>query len=339
MGDVVAVVVGVLLALAGLEAGLRLHGLTDPQWSSRFDTAPGTRSIRRIQHPFLPFTGRPGATLDGGRNNAWGFPTHEFSFTKDANDFVVVALGGAATHGGVAEAPEVWPTQLQRQLAAAHPDRNIRVYNLGLDGGTSVASLVTLSLVGTHLQPDLVVVLHGCDEMRALGAADFRPDHAHYLRNVDARTGLDFVQERLPGWLLSFEIVRVVSGAIDRGRGAGSLDQDPFRERTPHADPLFGIDVTLANLRAIREVAVARGGDALFATYPFGAGGHDAAAAGFNDRLRRFFVAEGLPWVDLAAGDRIGDTNAPSPECSAAAAMQARIAAALAPHVDARTRR
>ena len=45
---------------------------------------------------------------------------------------------------------------------------------------TSAVSVVNLALVGIHLEPDLVLVCRGCNDLSVMGAANFRTDRASW---------------------------------------------------------------------------------------------------------------------------------------------------------------
>ena len=155
--------VGFTVFLA-VELGLRVFA--PASWWTTFHTAGAPGSERWQSHPFLTFVGRASETLEFDHgdvvervsNNSYGFRTHTFPETKTDEDFFVLCLGGRTTYGfRVPTNDQTWPELLEAKLRAQYPERNVRVFNLGLDEATTTASVVALGLVGVHVKPDLVI--------------------------------------------------------------------------------------------------------------------------------------------------------------------------------------
>lgn len=276
-----------------------------------FDTATPAESMRWVPHPFQPFAGRPNASFqlrndDGSAENittnAEGFRTHEFPDEKQPGDFVVVCLGGSTTYGFKVDGnANTWPERLEAMLAERYPERRVRVYNLGVDMATTAVSLVNLALHGIRLDPDLIIVYHGYNDLDALGAVDFRTDHAHFYRDIPTDVAATSYQARLPRWLRWSFTFTVATGALDRASGVNDLAVAAQMPRHEHADPLFGFDAMLTNLDSIRSVASGRGAQTIFATFQFRDGEIDPLIREFNDALRAFFAHRGYDYVDQDA--------------------------------------
>jgi lysophospholipase L1-like esterase len=95
-----------------------------------------------------------------------GFRAARFAREKDPKTLRIFALGGSSTFGLGVGADAAFPEVLERELAAALPERRIEVINLGCPGWSSerVRRLIPRLL---ELQPDLLAVYVGHNEMLA----------------------------------------------------------------------------------------------------------------------------------------------------------------------------
>jgi hypothetical protein len=296
------IALGLLLGFVVVEVALRAVGFDATSiWQEQ--------QFRWIPHPFLPYAGRPLGEfthrnqrypeIEHIEHNSYGFRTHEFPQRKEAGDLVVLCFGESTTYGTTSSNDRTWPARLERILAARWPQRRVRVFNLGIDMSTTTVSVITLGLIGVHLQPDIVVVYHGND-LLVLGAPSFRTDHSHFFRDIEV--GDPF--PGLPAWLfwsyaaryLSSMAGRTVSGndlfsvatkpdAVDMGK---LMNDSPDRHR--------GIEATLQNLRTIHSIVAGIGGHVLFSTYHVR--DPNPVVTEYNERLRRFFGENDFTYVD-----------------------------------------
>lgn len=268
-------------------------------------------------HPFLPYSGRPGLTKTYVQNypfqknvtirftnNSYGFRTREFPRKKGPDDFYVLCFGGSTTWGCSDSNDNTWPGVLERKLKERYPRRRIFVFNLAIDAGCSPMSLVNYCLVGVHLQPDLVVVYHGVNELwTGLGAKDFQTDYSHSLKDVDARR-LNPVwrgfQAHLPNWAFHSAVVSVMTKLVDDSLGTNDLGVSLEEKDFPRdEDPLKGIEVFFQNLRTMAAIAEGHGTRIIFSTFHWFDDG-DAKTSRFNQELRKFLSDNGLAFVDQA---------------------------------------
>lgn len=326
VGILVLVPFGVALGLCLVEGALRVRIAFDPRYQSMYDTAAVARDVHVASHPFVPFTDRPNATFERHdaasairvTTNGFGYRTREFAFDRAASSYSVVVLGGSATYGiSVPDNDDTWPVLLEQRLADAEP--RVRVYNLATEGATTTRHVVEMSLFGVRLAPDLVVAEIGCDELAALGSMDFRPDHAHLVRDTDRRAGSRFLQERLPPAWLDLESVRSLTGAGDRGLGVFDLHLDVWLRPSPAPDPLSGIDATIDNLRALHTLARENGARVLFVIL-FNPSSETMPHAALRARLEAFLRDSELPWSQIAVD--IVEAPSSGPRCTLSAAGQ-----------------
>jgi len=324
------IVAGSVTALVGLEAVLRLPAVFNPGIEAEFVEAAKRRDLDWVAHPFLPYVGNPGRRFDihwtdpEGRTtyivdvqlNSRGFRTHEFPDRKMDDDLVVVCLGGSTVWGAVAPTnAETWPELLEAKLQEAHPTRNVRVYNLGMSGGSTAVSVVNLAIIGVPLQPDLVIAYGGINDTGPVAMHDYKTDQSHYFVDfVPESNWLGFHYE-LPGWLRSSRVAVYAATWLDSIGGANSLMERVTRESDPndHAPPEVAIERTFANLLTIHSIADGHGARALFSTFQF----FDPSVLPYplNDGLRRAFAANGMDYVDIDARIPDGDRSLQVDEC------------------------
>lgn len=98
-------------------------------------------------------------------HNALGFRGEEFPERKPEGEFRVFCLGGSTTYTSmVADPANAYPAQLQTQLHERdYP--NVRVINAGADGWASYETLVSFEFRLLPLEPDLIVVYHGINDL------------------------------------------------------------------------------------------------------------------------------------------------------------------------------
>jgi len=289
---------GTVLGLGVVEVGLRLF--TDP---ANFVTG-GVGGDRWVAHPFLPFAGQPSLEHSFGipqlgtrvvaKSNAYGFRAHEFPAEKRPEDFFILCLGGSTVWGAAAATnADTWPERLEQLLASRYPGRHIEVFNLGTDFATSVYSIVNLALIGMHLQPDLVIIYHGWNDVTPSMARNYRTDHAHHFRKFNPET-VGGVQRRLPGWLQSVRVVALATFVLDAWLGTNDLGSHVIQPHTGDvSDATVGPNRLFENLRTLHAIASGEGAAVIFSTFQF----YDGAGE-LGTLYRRFFAANDFLYVD-----------------------------------------
>jgi lysophospholipase L1-like esterase len=132
-------------------------------------------------HPRLVVAGRPDATLEAAGKvvhfNARGqraTNVRDLAVPKPAGVFRIVCEGGSTTFDLLAaDDASTWPARLGALLAP-----RADVANAGFPGWTSRESLVSLEIRDLELDPDLVVVLSGVNDLQPAGHVPFRADYS-----------------------------------------------------------------------------------------------------------------------------------------------------------------
>lgn len=115
----------------------------------------------------LPFV-NSGPSPDYLGHNQLGFRGPEIEINKPPGTFRILANGGSTTYGAGLEDDETWPSQLQRILHEKYGYTQVEVINTGSVGYTTWNSLASLAFRELDLQPDLLIVYHGTNDVRPL---------------------------------------------------------------------------------------------------------------------------------------------------------------------------
>lgn len=184
---------GPALAAASLAAALGVGECSARLWVAlrwtpeevRVRTRPLQAKGRFEAHPSLPYVPRAGWAETG--HNALGFRGAEIAREKPPGTSRVVALGASTTYGIYVEPAETYAAVLEARLRAA--GRRVEVVNAGVPGWVSTESARSLESRILPLEPDLVVVYHGRNDVFAQAFRNFRADYAHYRKpDYDLRT-------------------------------------------------------------------------------------------------------------------------------------------------------
>lgn len=131
---------------------------------------------RFSSHPYLPYALNP----DFKGHNALGFRGAPIEAEKPAGVRRIACEGASTTYGSFLEADEAFPAELNRLLDPAHG--RWEVINAGVPGWVSTESLISFQLRVLPLDPDIVVILEGRNEVLPEAYNRFVPDYTHFRR-------------------------------------------------------------------------------------------------------------------------------------------------------------
>ena len=118
-------------------------------------------------HYFLGFYPTPNHRVGKNRHNSFGFRGREFALSKPDNTYRIVALGGSTTYSsGVDDFELSYPSLLEKYLRESGYDA-VEVINAGASGYTSHQNLINLQFRVLSLQPDLIIVYQGFNDIQA----------------------------------------------------------------------------------------------------------------------------------------------------------------------------
>ncbi len=106
------------------------------------------------EYPFDPYLQLP--TLD---------LTEQYPRDRPDGVFRIVTLGGSTTKNRGLEPDDRYPRVLERLLQARYPDHRIEVINAGQDWWSTQHSLINYLTYVEEWDPDMVIVMHGFNDM------------------------------------------------------------------------------------------------------------------------------------------------------------------------------
>ena len=168
-GKLLLVLAAVAVSLLALELGLRLY-LTHFGDQRQKTLYLYTREEIRRQPtlyrslPFLNF----GLSSSHPEHNSRGYRGAEIAFPKPDGVYRIVALGGSTTYGiPLGHWKQAYPWALQEMLRHDHGYGQVEMVNAGVPKYTSWESAVNLLLRVPELEPDLVIIYHGINDLFA----------------------------------------------------------------------------------------------------------------------------------------------------------------------------
>ena len=108
-------------------------------------------------------------SLDGlNRHNSLGYRGEEITIPKPKGIFRIAVLGGSSIYTEmVRDFRKSFTVQLQRVLRDKYGYTNVEVVNAGVGGYTSWESLVNLEFRVLDIDPDLLIIYHGANDVHA----------------------------------------------------------------------------------------------------------------------------------------------------------------------------
>ena len=159
----------IFLAVGETAARVWLHRIAAPSeypkyaLSSEFPTA-----AKYAPHHYLCYGLQPGYRRGAVTHNSLGYRGPEIAVPKPAGTFRIVAIGGSTTYTEfVDDDAKTFPGQLQRILRRRLDDDRIEVVNAGCPGYNSWESLANLAFRVLDLEPDLLIIYHGVNDVHA----------------------------------------------------------------------------------------------------------------------------------------------------------------------------
>ena len=149
---------GLACGLLGGEAALRASGFGP---GAVLVEAHGDFGYRQKPNRKFPYANQTYAT-----SNSQGFRGPEVVVPKPTGTFRVVLLGGSTTHGWGVNDDETVDTAMRRLFRVGNPESNVEVVNLAFDGYDSYQLFERLLNDGLRLDPDLVIVNSGINDVR-----------------------------------------------------------------------------------------------------------------------------------------------------------------------------
>ena len=268
--------VPVLVTIALVE--LLFRGLVQPQ---REDPALRWRFLQRF-HPFLGIYRRPAGkrTLKGEygtrtfTTNHLGFRGEEIDERKPDGAFRIACMGGSTTENEFVDDSETYCALLQHMLRDAARNPKVEVINAACATYSTAHSFISYSLRVCELQPDLITIYHGINDLVPGMCPGFEPDYSHFYRfyhmvgavQTDLRLAMRTPLDGLLGWsaIYRFTKARVAERVRSRIAEPASFRVAPACRVTGAGPAVFE-----RNLRAIIRLAKGDGTNVLLCTFPY----------------------------------------------------------------------
>ncbi len=122
---------------------------------------------RYIPHHYLNYYPNPKYKRGKTYHNSLGYRNDEFSIKKPEGVFRIVAIGGSSTYTiSVKDNEKIFTSQLERILQDKYGYDNVKVINAGVGGYNSWESLINLEFRVLDLDPDLIIIYHGTNDVQ-----------------------------------------------------------------------------------------------------------------------------------------------------------------------------
>jgi len=141
-------------------------------------------------HHYLNYKGRENYESKDGLNihNSLGFRGPEILSPKPKGVYRIVTIGGSTTYSSaIKEWRKDFARQLERNLIDIYEYEGIEVVNAGMGGYTSWESLINLEFNVLELEPDLIIVYQGANDMvaRIVNPDNYKGDNSGLRKQWD----------------------------------------------------------------------------------------------------------------------------------------------------------
>lgn len=319
--ELILPVFSILLTFFLLEVGARLwlRYLATPEQYDRYVlfTSIDAKDYAWTPHPYLSYYPTPNYEKGKTFHNSLGYRNEEFSLEKPGGVFRIVALGGSSTYDvSIKDNDETFTAQLEKLLKEDYGYRDVQVINAGVSGYNSWEILVNLEFRVLDLDPDLVIIYEGTNDVHA------RMVEPSAYRGDDLGRRQAWQAPRVDLWEHS-TLLRILSRAMNITRqvsvddfvSAPTYMSWPFESRLVE-DNLNPVEILEENppiyFRRNLEnmIAIAKEHDVqiLFSTWAHSPNLRDYASEGYyqqgfrenNDVVKEVAVSHDIPLFDFA---------------------------------------
>jgi lysophospholipase L1-like esterase len=311
-----------VLTFSLLEIGARLwlNYLATPDEYDRYVlfTTIAPEDLAWTPHPYLSYAPTPKYQKGRTSHNSLGFRNAEFTLEKPDGVFRIVALGGSSTYDvSIKDNDETFTAQLEKFLQDEYGYTNVQVINAGVPGYNSWEILVNLQFRVLDLDPDLLIIYEGTNDVHArlVQPAAYRGD--------DSGRRQAWRPPRVALWEHS-ALLRIVSRAMNFTRqvsvddfvSASTYVSWPFEDRlkATNLDPAEILEENppiyfRRNLKNMIAIAQEHDVQILFSTWAHSPRLNDYASEDYyqqgfrenNDVVKEVAAGHDIPLFDFAA--------------------------------------
>ena len=253
------------LGLLGAEGAARLFGPREPLPTL-------------TPHPYLRHVRTPDSSMDlmnpktGARYevhiDGYGFRCRSLvppGEPKPAGAYRLFFVGASTTENIAVSDEESFPQRVEVALNAAQRERSVRAVNTGIAGNTIADSFSLIAHRVTALEPDLIVLMHAINDMRASCSSAFDPTH-YRDRQPPRAPRLGEVFQEHSKLLRLIELTRRRLGAASReDRYRALAAETPYSEGV---DPTQGVAYFRRYLEMCADVCARAGVPLALMTQP-----------------------------------------------------------------------
>ena len=262
-------------------------------------------------HHYLNYALNPDYKTDLTKHNSFGFRGAEIQLEKPDSLFRIVCLGGSTTYSAyIGDDNKAYPFLVEQKLKLQYDYKNIEVINAGVPGYNSWESLINLQFKVLDLNPDMIIVYHGTNDVhpRFIPPQYYRGDNSGRRKqweypqiSIYDRSALLRFLRRHMGITTQVGLETMITpvfkeGPVDQFTNTKTLEQNPpiYFER---------------NLRNMVAIAEAHGVKAVLATWAYTPLKGDYASTshyikGFqegNELIKTLGIELDIPVYDFAA--------------------------------------
>ena len=170
--ELILPVFSLVLTCIMLEIGARLwlNFLATPDQFDRYVlfTSIDPKEFAFTPHPYLSYYPTPNYRKGLTSHNSLGYRNDEFPLEKPSGVYRIVALGGSSTYDvSIKDNANTFTAQLERLLKDDYGYQNVQVINAGVPGYNSWEILVNLEFRVLDLDPDLIIIYEGTNDVHA----------------------------------------------------------------------------------------------------------------------------------------------------------------------------
>ena len=156
--------------LLEMMARVWLNYLATPDQYDRYVlfTSIDPKEFTFTPHTYLSYYPTPNYQKGLTSHNSLGYRNDEFPLEKPAGAYRIVALGGSSTYDvSIKDNAATFTAQLEKMLREDYGYQNVQVINAGVPGYNSWEILVNLEFRVLDLDPDLVIIYEGTNDVHA----------------------------------------------------------------------------------------------------------------------------------------------------------------------------
>ena len=134
-------------------------------------------------HPYTSYATQPGYVRENWSTiNSLGFRGKEITRKKSPGVYRIVTLGASTTYGIYQSDNYTYPILLEAELKKKLNTNNLEVVNAGLVSATTAESLNRLFVDILPLNPDMIIIYHGFNDLIPRIFNDFSDDYYHFRK-------------------------------------------------------------------------------------------------------------------------------------------------------------